>query len=170
MVIEDIIVNISPIIYLFLIFFIIKLYDGRLLRFLLCTCLYGVFDCYILILIANSHGHIFPTVIILIIHILYFLWGMSKSIKPKYKHKLDILYILIYSFGIIFYLLLILFKLLVDEKTLEYVCNIVSFDYIKLFENIIENDWFKGISIGIIGSVCGGLILDKIKNRNGRRE
>lgn len=165
---RDILVDISPIIFLIIVF-VLKLVDeDKKLLFILWICLFSGYNIYIFKIIADGYGHKFPTVISLVIYIIFLIWNRSVFINRKLK-IVKILLTLYYALGIIFLLLFIFFKL-AGEIIVEYIFDLEGYDYIKFFESIIENDWFKGISIGIIGTVCGGLILDKIKNGKNKKE
>ena len=163
---RDILVNVSPIILTILFFIFTKsLYDGIRLVYTLSACLMFAFNIYITSLILGGYGHDFPAVLILVIWILVFICIIIITIKEKSNIISKILYILFFINSSILCLDYILYRL-TDREISDYIYDILGLDYAKFFESIIENDWFKGISIGIIGTVCGGLILDKIKNRN----
>lgn len=162
---RDILVDISPIILSALIYFYFKLVKkNTLLLYIINLCLFYAFHSYIIQKIIDGYGHIFPTVISLLIMILIYIYAIL-FLKTKKSVIINVFLILIYIAGIILNLYVIFYRLN-EGKTLEYICKVVGFDYTKLFKSILENDWFKQISIGIIQTVCGGLILDKIRNRN----
>lgn len=163
--IEDILVNISPIIFLINIFvIIIALAKDKLLIFILASFFYVICFLTMIKLIFDGYGHIFLIIISLALNTILSILSISYFIDD-FESKITKILFAILNVVTTIYFWLVIFDDLSEGRIIEWIGNVAGLDCKKFFESIIENDWFKGISIGIIGTVCGGIILDKIKNR-----
>lgn len=130
------------------------------------------------VLIITKHGNVFICVLTQGIYCLLaggFLYDSSFDKEAKEKH------FFIYSlsnFTLFAYCITgiysIFFKTRLEKEYLINVFNkIKGIHYKEMFLGLIKNNWFHGICVGIISTVAGGLILNKIissrskdKNKN----
>lgn len=119
------------------------------------------------ILIITKHGNLFICVLTQGIYCLLavgFLFEIldDKEVKEKY------LYIYYLSnFSLFTYCIAgiccIFFRIRLEKEYLINLFNkIKSINYKQMFFELIKNNWFQGVCAGIISSIVGGLILNKI--------
>lgn len=69
--------------------------------------------------------------------------------------------------GVILYILYLIFVRLNYEGIIrfEFIEKMQNVNIFEILAPLTNNEWFKGIGIGIISAVMGGLILEKIKKK-----
>lgn len=159
-------VNVAPVIIILNIFSLNKLYQedkkirGGILFVILCYYIGAVSRN-----IADGYGNVIMAIVTLVFSILFliFLLAFIPWWTPILK---DLLLKLILILYIIIDIFIILYRLTYENiLNIKFIYKIIGFDYINFLKNITANEWFKEISICVIGTVSGGLILDKIRNR-----
>lgn len=95
--------------------------------------------------------------IILCIYLIYFFCALVK--KPLF-------HIMICS-GVILYILYLICVRLNYEGIIrfEFIDKMQNVNIFEILAPVTNNEWFKGIGIGIISTVVGSLILEKIKKK-----
>lgn len=152
----DFLVNVSLIILILGIYAIYKFRKEKktywLIVLLVAITLFGISVC----MAAEGYGNFYISLIIIMLSIAFFVvlfcFGFYK------KMYINILALIMPMTN----LLHSAYKKIKYEeiKSIDEQTNNLAF-----FSAIIENEYFKGISIGIISAVIAGLILEKIKER-----
>lgn len=128
------------------------------------------------ILIMLRYGKIFLAVLnqffyfIIYIYIIYdsISYSIMEKEKPNLNECLFNLIVTIYFVGGIY---CIYSRIKSEKEYLENVADkIKSMNYKETFWKIINNNWLQGICIGIISTVVGGIILNKIISNNSKNK
>lgn len=166
-----ILVNLSPILLVVCFIIFLATYDSTSKKYIIL--------CNIVVLFSGGLVGVFPALVI---------WGYGNIIvacttqfilmiwidniffqhAKRKKKRLDYfgaIFSILYRFeaSICLYLRL-RYEDILRIKFIDFVLyELTSINYVKFFCSFLENEWVKGISIGALGTVIGGLMLDKIK-------
>ena len=156
----DYLVNLFPIILLLLT--VLTLFNSSVIEEIALRC-FGIYHFLFIVLALLGYGNTIMVITGCVEVLLYCLFWTCVCIK--YDREINRLsYILFYIFMVLFELFFIYMRLHIAIEIIEAIQELGTSIQQYLFFNILENDWFKGISIGILSTVFGGLILNKILN------
>lgn len=166
----NILTNLSPLILIIFAWIFIKLDDGkrciRALRYIIfyALCIYfGVLP----LLYSYGYGHtVFTCIVLLILIIGYIIiayWLIEEDIS-----LFNIIIAIICVYYVIFASVNVYSRLRAEGIIKiwfvdELLVKLSNLDYLKIIITVLENEWLKGIAIGVISAVIAGLILDRIK-------
>lgn len=121
-------------------------------------------------------GNFFWTVIIQTIFVFCGFALLYESVYDDTRYcKNTTLQSLLKNFTLVIYVLFGAYSVykrikLDKDYLIKTIKNLIDADYKKLLLNVINNEWFKGICIGIISAVAGGLFLNWInKNKDDKK-
>lgn len=162
----DIIVNMLSIITLFFTLFLMKNKE----KFYLHLLWYSLVALVFYYLVGEGYGNIFFIIIMQICFIYFYLY-MFDFVKNNFNNILMKTFFVVCFLVHIYNMLLIIYiELNIKIESIDKLLDrIYSANYSAMLKTLLNNEYSKEITIGVLGTVIGGLILDKItKNKKGR--
>lgn len=169
----DILINFSIVIIFILIEISCLKNNNKLLNYACCQMSIVLIFMFPFLL-AKGYGNRFFAIVTQFIFLCVFSIMLFKGILNDIENKMEVnIRKCIVNFSLMSYTFVGIFSIYFRTKLEEeFSGNLIdkanSSSFTKMFLVIIENEWFKGISIGLINTVFGGVILNKIIGRKNK--
>lgn len=157
----DFFVNSSPFVFIIGYILVSKFFDDyNFFNNIIFIILFYLYPAVILFLIYKGYGEIIFSLLAIFAFLITELYGLLVFLGELKLHELKKLEDFLFIISVSPFFLIVIGSIYVGKFLL-----IESLDVSEILLKFINNDWIKGITIGIMGTVVGGLILNKITKK-----